>query len=52
MRILTSWNSLRSLQRVGIDDTTSFDLNIVLDSMFCIGTIISWGCESHSPSAS
>lgn len=31
------------LERVGIDDTTTFDLNIVLDSMFCIGTIISWG---------
>lgn len=31
------------LERVGINDTTTFDLNIVLDSMFCIGTIISWG---------
>ena len=32
-----------SLQRVGITEDISFDLNIALDSMFVIGTIASWG---------
>lgn len=33
------------LQSAGIATTLSFDLNMVLNSMFIIGTIVSWGCK-------
>jgi hypothetical protein len=38
-----------SFQRAGIDSTTSFNLNMALNSMFIIGTVASWFRKSTWP---
>jgi MFS transporter, SP family, general alpha glucoside:H+ symporter len=38
--------SIQFLQRAGLPTRTAFSLNMVLNSMFCIGTIVSWGLVS------
>ncbi|KAG8855056.1 hypothetical protein FRB96_007251 [Tulasnella sp. 330] len=47
MQLLSGENligqGVQFLQQAGIGSTTSFDLNMVLNSMFIIGTFASWG---------
>lgn len=40
---------LQFLQRAGISTDLSFTLNMILQSMFMVGTIFSWGRESTFP---
>ena len=46
MQLLSGENligqGVQFLQQAGISTATSFDLNMVLNSMFIIGTIFSW----------
>jgi SP family general alpha glucoside:H+ symporter-like MFS transporter len=48
MQLLSGENligqGVQFLQTAGISSDTSFSLNMVLNSMFIIGTIASWGC--------
>ena len=37
------------LQTTGISTNLSFSLNMVLNAMFILGTIFSWGCELIAP---
>jgi MFS transporter, SP family, general alpha glucoside:H+ symporter len=50
MQLLSGENligqGVQFLQQAGIATKLSFDLNMVLNSMFIIGTIFSWGCKS------
>lgn len=49
MQLLSGENligqGVQFLQTAGISTNLSFDLNMVLNSMFIIGTIVSWGRE-------
>lgn len=38
---------IQFLQTAGISTDLSFSLNMVLNSMFIIGTVVSWGCKLH-----
>jgi MFS transporter, SP family, general alpha glucoside:H+ symporter len=48
MQLLSGENligqGVQFLQTAGISTDTAFSLNMVLNSMFIIGTIVSWGC--------
>ena len=50
MQLLSGQNligqGIQFLQTAGISTDLSFSLNMVLNSMFVIGTICSWGCKS------
>jgi SP family general alpha glucoside:H+ symporter-like MFS transporter len=50
MQLLSGENligqGVQFLQNSGLDTDTAFSLNMVLNSMFIIGTIFSWGCAS------
>jgi hypothetical protein len=53
MQLLSGQNligqGIQFLQTAGISTDLSFSLNMVLNSMFIIGTICSWGRKSSSP---
>lgn len=60
MQLLSGQNligqGVQFLQTAGISTDLSFSLNMVLNSMFIIGTFFSWGCEYrrfaiHRPTA-
>ena len=50
MQLLSGENligqGVQFLQQAGLSTTTSFDISMVLNSMFIIGTIFSWGRKS------
>jgi MFS transporter, SP family, general alpha glucoside:H+ symporter len=49
MQLLSGENligqGVQFLESAGMSTNTAFDINMVLNSMFVIGTIVSWGCE-------
>ncbi|KZO94753.1 maltose permease [Calocera viscosa TUFC12733] len=51
MQLLSGENligqGVQFLQQAGLSNATSFDLNMVLNSMFIIGTFFSWGLLSY-----
>jgi hypothetical protein len=53
MQVLSGKNlisqGVQSIQTVGTERATNFDLNMVLNSMFTFGTIAIWGCTRSCP---